>query len=130
MIGSLSGQLKFSEHSRLNDADYLQHQIKDISNGDLFLALRLDQNGLQQVVIPWFGVAVRKVFRVQEKMELTSTESGQLLADAPQLFPQILVVCLLGRWCAEFVLKVLSGHLLDVRGDRKVDDCFGTVGRT
>ncbi len=49
MIGSLSGQLKFAEHSRLNDADYLQHQIKDISNGDLFLALRLDQNGLQQV---------------------------------------------------------------------------------
>jgi hypothetical protein len=45
--GSLVGQLKFSEHSLLSNADYLEHQIKTISDADLFSALQLDQPALR-----------------------------------------------------------------------------------
>ena len=32
----LAAQLKFTDPSRLSNPDYLQHQIKDISDHDLF----------------------------------------------------------------------------------------------
>jgi hypothetical protein len=45
----LSAQLNFADPSRLNNQDYLQHQIKDISDRDLLQALRLDLPALRQV---------------------------------------------------------------------------------
>ncbi len=47
--GSLVGQLKFSEHSLLGNAEYVGHQIKTISDADLFGALQLDQPALQSM---------------------------------------------------------------------------------
>ena len=43
---ALIGQLKFSDHSLLSNADYVEHQIKAISDADLFGALQLDQPAL------------------------------------------------------------------------------------
>jgi hypothetical protein len=45
----LAAQLKFTDPSRLNNKDYLNHQIKDISNQDLLQAIRLDQSALADV---------------------------------------------------------------------------------
>ncbi len=45
----LSAQLKFTDPSRLTSKDYLEHQIKDISDHDLFQALLLDQPALTEV---------------------------------------------------------------------------------
>ena len=46
---SLVSQLKFSEQSLLSNADYVDHQIKTISDADLFSALQLDQPALRGV---------------------------------------------------------------------------------
>ena len=45
----LYAQLKFSEHSLLSNAEYVDRQIKTISDADLFSALRLDQPALGDV---------------------------------------------------------------------------------
>ena len=45
----LAAQLKFTDPSRLNNKDYLEHQIKDISDHDLIQALSLDQPTLTGV---------------------------------------------------------------------------------
>ena len=45
----LAAQLKFTDPSRLNNHEYLEHQIKDISDHDLIQALRLDQPALTEV---------------------------------------------------------------------------------
>jgi hypothetical protein len=42
----LFGQLKFSDHSLLSNTDYVEHQIRTISDADLFSALQLDQPAL------------------------------------------------------------------------------------
>ncbi len=46
---SLVSQLKFSEHSLLGNAEYVGHQIKTITDADLFSALQLDQPALQRM---------------------------------------------------------------------------------
>ena len=45
----LAAQLKFTDPSQLNNQDYLEHQIKEISDRDLLQALRLDLPALKQV---------------------------------------------------------------------------------
>ncbi len=45
----LAAQLKFTDPSRLNNQDYLEHQIKNIDDRDLLQALRLDQSALKEV---------------------------------------------------------------------------------
>jgi hypothetical protein len=45
----LAAQLKFTDPSRLNNQDYVEHQIKDISDRDLLQALRLDQPALKEI---------------------------------------------------------------------------------
>ncbi|MCX6145557.1 MAG: heparinase II/III family protein [Ignavibacteriales bacterium] len=45
----LAAQLKFTDPSRLNSQDYVEHQIKDISDRDLLQALRLDQPALKEI---------------------------------------------------------------------------------
>ena len=42
-------QLKLSDRSQLKNAEYLEHQIKTISDSDLFKALVLNQPGLKDV---------------------------------------------------------------------------------
>lgn len=49
MSNSLVGQLKFSDRSMLSNADYVEHQIKTISDADLFSALRLEDPALSGV---------------------------------------------------------------------------------
>lgn len=49
MTGLLVGQLRFSGSSRLKNAEYLEHQIKDISDEDLFGALQLNQSIAHEV---------------------------------------------------------------------------------
>ena len=45
----LAAQLKFTDPSRLNNQDYLEHQIKDMNDRDLLQALRLDQPALKDI---------------------------------------------------------------------------------
>jgi hypothetical protein len=45
----LAAQLKLTDPSRLNNQDYVEHQIKDISDSDLLQALRLDQPALKEI---------------------------------------------------------------------------------
>ena len=45
----VAAQLKFTDPSRLNNQDYLEHQIKDLSDHDLLQALRLDQPALADI---------------------------------------------------------------------------------
>jgi hypothetical protein len=47
--GALRPQLKFAEQSQLSKAEYLEHQIKSISDVDLFKALQLDLSELKPV---------------------------------------------------------------------------------
>jgi hypothetical protein len=47
--GSLIAQLTFTDPSRLRNKDYLDHQVKDINDADLFQALRLDMPDLRAV---------------------------------------------------------------------------------
>ena len=45
----LVAQLKFTDPSRLNNQEYLEHQVKDISDRDLLESFRLDQPALTGV---------------------------------------------------------------------------------
>ena len=49
LTGPLQSQLKFSEHSRLADSSYVEHQIKTISDEDLLSSLFLDTPALREV---------------------------------------------------------------------------------
>jgi hypothetical protein len=59
----LSAQLKFTAPSRLSDKEYLEHQIKNISDRDLFEAVRLDQPGLAQVNEAFRSADFERAFR-------------------------------------------------------------------
>jgi hypothetical protein len=49
VTGPLQSQLKFSEHSRLADSSYVEHQIKTISDEDVLSSLALDAPALKDV---------------------------------------------------------------------------------
>jgi hypothetical protein len=48
-VPPLAAQLRLSEHSQLKNSQYLESQIKDISDADLFHALSLERSGLGSV---------------------------------------------------------------------------------
>lgn len=59
----MAAQLKFTDPSRLNSQEYLEHQVKDISDRDMLESLRLDQPALTGVDQAFRASQFERAFR-------------------------------------------------------------------